>query len=316
MPDHDIPEDLIEPLARLDRDLRKAAKELGQRDARYLVNMYYTIQKFRIRTQSQIRKTVEADEPNELLRWVFAQMKTLEADVKRALDSYSTSTSVGEWSRSIPGIGPVLAAGLLAHIPIEKTPTTGKLWAFAGLAPPSVKPWRKGQRRPWNGQLKALCWKIGQAFIKVQNLENDIYGRVYAHRRKLEDERNINGEFSAKATAVLKKTNIDKNTDIYGWYAGYYTLETVLEYRKLAATSSLKAQTFLKEHREPGKGVPMLPPSHILLRSQRYAVKLFLAHWHHVAHCEAFGRPPRKPYILDKEPGLHKFIAPPNYPMK
>ena len=52
------------------------------------------------------------------------------------------------WARSIYGIWPVLAAGLLAHIDIEQAPTVGHIWSFAGLDP--TKKWQPKTTRPWN----------------------------------------------------------------------------------------------------------------------------------------------------------------------
>lgn len=56
---------------------------------------------------------------------------------------------------SIHGIGPVISAGLLAHIDIHRAVTVGHIWRFAGLDP-SVK-WLKKTKRPWNAGLKVLC---------------------------------------------------------------------------------------------------------------------------------------------------------------
>ncbi len=59
----------------------------------------------------------------------------------------------------------------------------------------------------------------------------------------------------------------------------------------------------------------MLPPAErIQLRAQRYAVKLFLAHLHHVWHEIAFGTPPPKPFVIEHMGRAH-YIAPPNWPM-
>jgi len=61
-------------------------------------------------------------------------------------------------------------------------------------------------------------------------------------------------------------------------------------------------------------GLPMLPPAHIHARARRYAVKLFLSHYHHVAYEVATGQKPPKPYVLDRIPGHTHYVAPPNWP--
>jgi hypothetical protein len=54
----------------------------------------------------------------------------------------------------------------------------------------------KGQKRPHNAKLKVLCWKIGDSFVKQQSRENDVYGKVYGERKRLELERNDAGLFA------------------------------------------------------------------------------------------------------------------------
>jgi len=43
-------------------------------------------------------------------------------------------------NNSIVGIGPVLSAGLLAHIDMARCPTVGHIWQFAGIAGPVAEP--------------------------------------------------------------------------------------------------------------------------------------------------------------------------------
>jgi hypothetical protein len=268
---------VIEPLERLDRDLRMAAKELSPAEARYLVDLYYQVQDYRKRASSQDKAMDKAGEPHELTEWVFGAVNTLENDIKRALDTYSGSQVPGIWARTIPGVGPVISAGLLAHIDITKAPTVGHIWRFAGQDP-TVK-WEKKTKRPWNAELKVLCWKIGESFVKVCNSEKDIYGHIYAARKELEQSRNEQGLFAGQAASALAAKKYRADTEAYKWYT----------------------QGFL-------------PPAHIHSRAKRYAVKLFLAHYHHVAYEVQFGVPPPKPYVIEHL-GHVDYIKPPNWPM-
>jgi hypothetical protein len=267
----------LDPLERLSRDLKASARLLTPSQARYLVDFYYQMQEYRIRAAAQDRAFNESGEPHELVTWVLGAMQTLENDIRRALDSYSESDPVGVWAKSIHGIGPVIAAGLLAHIDIEKAPTVGHIWRFAGLDPTTK--WEKKTKRPWNAQLKVLCWKAGESFIKVSNSPKDTYGHVYAERKVWEQDRNERGEYAEQAAGVLEAKKISKDTEAYKWYS-------------------------------QGK----LPPAHIHARARRYAVKLFIAHYHHVAYECRYGVPPPKPYVLEHLGHAH-YIAPPNWPM-
>ena len=131
-----------ELLNRLDRDLRSAAEYLGPEEARFLVDMYYQMQDVRIRFRNQQRQTEAHSEPNRVITWGLENIRRAENDIKRALGSFAEAYSVGRWCLSNHGIGPVISAGLLAHLDIRNTPTVGKWWRFAGLDP----------SRSWHGK--------------------------------------------------------------------------------------------------------------------------------------------------------------------
>lgn len=259
----------------LTKDLKKAAYSMTLPEARFLVDSYYAMQKGRIRAGNQVRSLTATGEPHEVLAWLGKNSNALELEVAKALDFYTKSYKLGLWVRSITGIGPVIAAGLLAHVDIEKAPTAGHIWRYAGLDPTQV--WGKGQKRPWNAQLKALCWKIGQSFLKQINRESDYYGKVLMKRLAYEKAKNERGDYRAQAEAMIARVPNHAQAAIY------------------------------KQGR--------LPDGHILARAERYAVKLFLAHFHHVAYELRFGTPPPKPYILAHGEHVH-YIAPPNWPLE
>lgn len=234
----------MEPVARLTRDIRNGAATLGRNEARFLVDSYYAMQKDRIADNNQERALDEAGEPHAVLGWLANQHSTLERQIARALGAYADADPVGVWSQSIPGIGPIIAAGLLAHIDIEKAPTAGHIWRFAGLDP-SVK-WEKKTQRPWNAKLKVLAWKAGESFVKVSSNDKDIYGKVYRERKEYEIARNDRGDNAETAARILTEKKFGADTDA-------------------------------RKHLEAGR----LPPAQLHARAKRYAVKLFLAHWQH-----------------------------------
>jgi hypothetical protein len=294
---------------KLDRDLKQAARTLGRRQIRFLVDTYYQVQHFRIASSAQARTNAEGAEPNRLLVWNQDQMTSLEKNIQRALQEFSDTYTVGKWMMSICGIGPVISAGLLAHLEIEpwkcvkgKKPgsfcnranphgpechavsmATGcHFWRFAGLDP-TVK-WEKGQKRPWNAELKCLvAFKAGECFVKVQSRESDVYGKLYRERKDLEIARNLEGKFKATAEAVLESKRIGKDTEAYKHYS---------------------------------QG--MLPPAHLHSRARRWAVKMFLSHVHAAMFEDFYGKPAPRPYIFDHpELGDHRHYIPvPNWPFE
>lgn len=250
----------FEGIEKLSKDLKRAAQDLTHDEIRYLVDAYYQIQKTRISSGNRIFALSNNKEPHEVFGWYQDNAERLERYLKKVLDYYTDYSAIGRWSKGIYGIGPVIAAGLEAHIDIERCPHVSALWAYAGLDP--TREWGKGQKRPWNASLKTLCWKVGESFVKVCN-RGSFYGELYMQRKELENDRNERGLFAEQAVRVLEQKRIGKDTTAYAYYSG-------------------------------GK----LPPAHIHARAKRYAVKLFLAHWHQVAYRRHFKEEAPKPWII------------------
>lgn len=267
----------ITALNKLTKDIKTAAVLLTDGEARYLVDTYYQLQEYRKATDNQCRTldSTPEGEPHETLIFFADNFRTLENNIKVCLQAYVLSKEIGRWMMSIPGIGPVISAGLLANIDIKKVQTAGQIHAFAGLDP--TREWNKGEKRPYNARLKTLCWKIGQSFIKVSNKDDDIYGHVFRLRKDYEVKKNENHEYAEQANLKLATYNIGKNTEAYKFYKD-----------------------------------GMLPPAHINQRAARYAVKLFLSHlftvWYQLEH----GEPAPKPYPIGILNHAHE-IYPPNW---
>lgn len=262
-------------IQRLSRDLVEAATSMTLDEARYLVDSYYVIQDARKRTGSQQKAMDKDKEPHLLLDWLNMQSDTLEGQIKRALARFTDQHEVGAWLKSIYGIGPVLTAGLIAHIDIKKAPTAGHIWRYAGLDPTSK--WEKKTKRPWNADLKTLCWKVGQSFMKFSNAPECIYGHVYRTRKDYEVKRNEAMGNASTAADILAK-------------------------RKITNPDTL---AFLKS----GK----LPPGQIDARARRYATKLFLAHLQYVWWYLDTKTAAPKPYSISHLGHAH-VIQPPNLP--
>src|SRR5215467_5229762 len=254
----------LEAIQKLSRDLRAAAKLMGVREARYFVNTYYDLQDYRIASGNQQRKLLEGEEPSEFITWLNANLQVLESQIKAMLDKWSGAQPMGIWAREVVGIGPVIAAGLLANIDITKAPTVGHIWRFAGLDP--TVEWKKGEKRPWNASLKRLCWLMGESFVKVSGNPNDIYGHVYQERKKYEQKRNEAGELADQArerVAQAKARRVKLDEDLI----------------KLLEQGTLPAKALHE-------------------RSKRYAVKLFLSHWWEEAYKLHYETEPPLPYPI------------------
>lgn len=303
----------FDEMVRLETDLMKASKLLGRDEARYLVDMYYSVQDFRIQAGGQVRASEDAEQPSNVLEWVYYSNRRIEDSIKKSLDEFSSNYAIGNWCRSIIGIGEVLTAGLMAHIDIRNCLTAGQIWKFSGLDPTCV--WEKKTKRPWNAKLKVLCWKIGESFKMFQNHDDEFYGSILKDRKTLEMERNRNGMFELQAKLKLETVKIKKTTGAYKWYSGCLSAKHAEEYYLIDAS---EREAFANKNAgSPGSGIHMLPPDHIASRARRYAVKMFLSHLHTVMYWDYFGSAPPAPYIFEHSDGNHRhYIHPPNFPGK
>lgn len=252
----------LEPIKRLTKDLAAATVTLSPREARYLVDIYYQMQDYRMSAAAQARSCAAESEPHAVLQWAYGQNEALEGQIKRALDKWTDSQPMGRWAKSVVGIGPVIAAGLLAHIDITKAPTVGHIWRFAGLDPTLV--WGKGQKRPYNASLKTLCaFKLGESFVKTQNHKDSVYGKLFASKKRELEAANDALLYKESAANILLNKKIGKDTDAY---------KALIQGR--------------------------LPQAQIHARARRWAVKIFLSHFHAESYRQHFGVEPPKPFAI------------------
>lgn len=265
----------LEPIQKLGSDLRAAARLLGRNEARYLVDLYYQYQHFRIASAAQIRSQI--GEPSGVLRWTMDQTETIETTIKSALWAFAKEYKIGLWLQSICGIGPVISAGLLAELDIRKAPSAGHFWSYAGL---TNREWKKGEKRPWNARLKTLLvFKLGESFVKVQNNEKDFYGKLFVQRKQLEIAANLDGKYKSEAEKALTKHRYGDQTTAKACYVN-----------------------------------GQLPPAHIHARARRWTVKLFVSHLHSVMYQDFYGKQPPAPYVIEHG-GHVDMIDPPNWPI-
>jgi hypothetical protein len=246
----------------LPKDLKAAATDLGPDEARFMVDTYYQLQDFRIASNNQVRSLVKEEEPHATIGFFAEQFDAIEAEMRKALDTYSAASPLGQWARANHGIGPVLAAALLCYVDVTKAPYASSVWKYAGLAQSALdERMKKGEKRTWNADFKVICWRIGDQFVKHQKSEKCYYGHLYAKRKELEVQRNESG-----ANAETAQRWLDE-----------------IKFRKPAV---------LKVY---GEG--RLPDSQIDNRARRYAVKRFLSHYWEAAYRLHYGKVPPHPYV-------------------
>ena len=276
--DPDLNETPIDMAFKLSKALRKSCESLTIRDARWLVDVYYTIQNDRIRSAAQLRESSKSGEPHEVIQWAFTAMNTFEGGIRAALGRFAKRFRVGQWLQAQCGIGPVLSAAMLTNFDIRKSKTCAGFWRFAGLDP--TLEWKKGQKRPYNARLKTICtYKLGECFVKTCNNEKGFYGKLYAAKKLEYAAKNDAGGFSEKAASEIESKG-----------------------SKMQKTQRI-------EHWKQGK----IAPAHVHDMSRRWAVKMFISHLHEVMHWDWYNAAPPAPYIIE-HPGdanhRHLVIAP------
>lgn len=256
------------------KDVRSLAVNFDRSSVRELVATYYRIQEDRIALASQARELQKSNSPYELVEYLSHQLSYMEDSLKGPLKTFAESYAVGNWALSQYGIGPVITSGLIAHIDIDKAATAGSVWRYAGLDP--TMKWEKGELRPFNAELKVLSWKIGQSFMKFSGRDQCFYGKLYLQDKKRRVELNENGAYAERAKEILASKN---------WKAN-------------------KSSETLKS----GK----LPAAQIDAQARRFAVKIFLSHFHSVWYEDHYNKPAPRPYTISHMDHVH-MIEIPNY---
>ena len=226
-----------------------------------LVRDYMDYQEQRLRLMAQMVKDKEFDRESPVRSVAFEFFQWAEEVIKKGLEEVTEKDPIGKWCKSHLGVGPVISSGFLSYIDIEKAPTAGHIYSYAGLT--GVK-WEKGQKRPWNPDLKKICFYLGESFIKVSGNPDAFYGKLYRIRREIEVEMNERGDHKELAAYYLKNMNYRDDTSI----------------TKIA-------------HMQ-GK----LVDGHLTRRAARWAVKMFISHLHKVWFEKHYGRPAPLPYAI------------------
>ena len=283
------------------------------------------------------KKTKVLSENTTFMGYILRSMRTIEDSIKCGLEEFTDSAFIGKWCKEVIGIGPVISTCLMAGIDLKDTPDgkdtmyhAANLWSYCGLND-NRRPWlgrtkatnivnecieanggkltddvvmqiagkavwqysdlqkkaynEKKQKWskediiktiskiPYNADLKVLMFKISESFLKCINKEDSLYGNLLTKRRNYEIIKNERGDYAEQAELAL-------------------------------ATKNFKKKEVIKTYKS-GK----LPAGHILNRSKRYAVKMFMSHFYEAMYFNKYGRLPANPYILEFG-GHHDYIAP------
>ena len=318
-------------LKKLTKDIKNGAKTLGTKEARYLVDTYYDLQDFRIQTQNKIRGLIqsESEEPCETILYFKDNFSTLEENLKKVLDSYTDGKVVGRWCKSIVGIGPVIAAGLLSNLDVDNKPTAGHFWSYCGL---------NDNNRPWIGREKTkkiidevlgdkkskdityedFCkccvktqWKPENLIEAIGKDGKKIFyskdGKEYSFKKEDIINQCAKRPYNAKVKTLcwkLGQSFVKTCNNPNSVYGKIYQQRKVYEqeknerheYKEQAEAKAKIVGKTTEAYKYYSQG--MLPPAHIQARAERYAVRIFISHLHKVMYMVEYGVEPPKPFAI------------------
>jgi len=100
--------------------------------------------------------------------------KELDADILEMVQQYEIYKHIS----AVKGIGPTIAAKLIAMIDIERAPHVSSLWRYSGLAVTDGKSDRpvKGEKLAYNKRLKTVCtFLIPRALLMAKSPYSEIF---------------------------------------------------------------------------------------------------------------------------------------------
>lgn len=326
----------VQGLAQVSSAVKESVVNINSgRELRTLVDSYYQAQDSRIETDNQIRSIVQEYDTSQdgkapsALQWLAENRRNEEKQVQKMLDYYTNSSAIGRWLKANIGIGPTLAAGLIAYFDISKTKHVNQFHSYAGLNDNNV---------PWLGRDKAKKIVIqalencsmdpakvkGVTHIKdevlvqvalltnrnissiVRNSKND---EGYISRDSLEKYLAL-PPYNRKLKVLCYKIGESfvkvsgKDDSLYGKLYKERKLQEMVKNENLEfadqAKKALEEKNYSKgtdayKYYSEGK----LPPAHIQARAKRFATKIFISHLFDAMYIDYYHRIPPTPYPIE-----------------
>jgi len=109
-------------------------------------------------------------------RWL-ARFHEMEQELDKDILRVVKDEPIYEQLSELKGIGPMLAAKLIAFIDIDRANTVSALWRYAGYAVIDGERERptKGEKLHYNRRLKTTCYLIASSFLKCNSPYRAIY---------------------------------------------------------------------------------------------------------------------------------------------
>jgi hypothetical protein len=273
-----------------------------------------------------------ANEVNTIvLDWVNANCIVIENGIKKALELLCSQDEVGRWLMNIVGIGPVLAAGIMAYFDVTDKEYATQFISYAGL---------NNNNRPWLGVAKSTDIingiignekvitddMVSQIAVATQWKYHYLRDRAYNEKKntwsksdlikacsKIPYNKELHTLLWKVASSFIYQSN--KKESVYGTLYREFLTEEMRkneagllksEAERALATKNYNKSTEAYKAYSQGK----LPKAHLVARAMRKVEKIFVSHTFEQMYRVKYDKIPARYYILAKDPMHNKEIAP------
>lgn len=297
---------------------------ISREEMKMLVDLYYQLQDNRKRSREQIRSIEQGRDGGKssnasVMNWVLLNQSIIEKQIPPIMKEVCENDEVGRWLLQIKGIGPVLAAGLLAYFNVEGKQYSNCFISYAGL---------NDHNRPWLGKEKSkqiideimgdrkkvteddLAKIAAKTQWSIEYLQKSCYdekkGKVVLNRTKLQNacakipyNKNLKTlMWKVAQSFIYQSSNGSYYGQLYLQRKAYEIMRNDEGYNKEYAESHIGILKDKSTETYKAYSEGRIPDSQITARARRWVEQLFLSHLFdemYRVHNDAL---PPIPYIL------------------
>lgn len=329
--------------------IKSKATTITKDELKFIVHLFYSAQKDRIAVNNQFYALTNGNMTScrdelesasySIIKWELDNQTLREKELLKVLKLVAESDIRGQWLTSIVGIGPTIAANLMAQLDVTKVRYASQFISYCGLSSQSIEL----GGRPWTGKKEAskivedVIEEIGDDKItaehinliaartkwSVDHIQKDaaIYGdkknpdkitgyskeNVIKSISKIPYNKELKTLMFKIGESFIKQSNNKKSLygRLYKEYRADYTRRNELGEYKERAAKILTEKNFSKStnaYKAYSQG--KLPDAHIIAMARRKTLKIFISHLFECFYvCEYGDSIPPVPYVYGEKLG-------------
>ena len=334
-------------ISKFTNDTKKIIKEksttITKDELKFIVHLFYSAQKDRIAVSNQLFALTNGNMTGKeelesasysIIKWEFENQTIREKELLKILKLVAESDQRGKWLTSIIGIGPTIAANLMAQLDVTKVQYASQFISYCGLSSQSIEL----GGRPWTG--KEASRKIVDEIIgdakeitathiiqiaartkwSVAHIEKDAAtyskdGRITGYTKeaiiksisKIPYNKELKTLMFKIGESFIKQSNNKKSLygRLYKEYRADYTRRNEEGEFAERAAKILKEKNYGKStnaYKAYSQG--KLPDAHIIAMARRKTLKIFISHVFECFYVCEYGQSiPPVPYVYGEALG-------------